>query len=55
MTCVWAAQAAAECLGIGESDRVLMLCNAPPRSIAEALAAASRARMRMVRMLEFWP
>jgi leucyl aminopeptidase (aminopeptidase T) len=48
-----AAEAAADCLGIDEGDRVLVLYNEPKRSIAEALAAASGARTRRVRLLEF--
>jgi leucyl aminopeptidase (aminopeptidase T) len=48
-----AAEAAVNCLGVQESDRALVLCNEPQRPIAEALAAASRARTEAVRLLEY--
>ena len=48
-----AANAAVECLGVGPSDSVLILCNDEQRSIAASLAAAAEARTRAVTVLEF--
>jgi leucyl aminopeptidase (aminopeptidase T) len=48
-----AAGAAADCLGVGSRDRVLVLCNPAERAIAEVLAAAAESRTRAVRLLEY--
>jgi leucyl aminopeptidase (aminopeptidase T) len=48
-----AADAAAECLGVGAGDRVLVLCNAGERAVAEALVAAAASRSPTVRLLEY--
>jgi leucyl aminopeptidase (aminopeptidase T) len=48
-----AAEAAVDCLGVGDRDRVLALCNPAERAIAEILAAAAEARTRSVRLLEY--
>jgi aminopeptidase len=48
-----AAGAALECLGVGRSDNVLVLCNQRQRAIAEALTAAARASARTAQLLEY--
>ena len=48
-----AAEAAAECLGVGASDRVLVLCNEPERAVAEVLVAVAESRACEVRLLEY--
>lgn len=47
------AEAAADCLGVGERDKVLVLCNEAERPIAEVLAAAAASRTHSVRLLEY--
>jgi leucyl aminopeptidase (aminopeptidase T) len=48
-----AAGAAADCLGVGDQDHVLVLCNEAERPIAEVLAAAAASRTYSVRLLEY--
>jgi leucyl aminopeptidase (aminopeptidase T) len=48
-----AAEAAAECLGVEASDKVLVLCNERERAVAEVLVAAAESRTRAVRLLEY--
>ncbi len=48
-----AAEAAADCLGVGADDKVLVLCNERERAVAETLAAAARSRTRDVRLLQY--
>jgi len=48
-----AAVTALDCLGCGQDDRVLVLCNEPQRAIAEALAAAARPRAGAVRLMQY--
>jgi leucyl aminopeptidase (aminopeptidase T) len=48
-----AAAAAVDCLGVGDRDDVLVLCNAGQRAIADALAEAAGAQARDTRVLEF--
>lgn len=48
-----AAEAAADCLGVGDRDEVLVLCNPAERELAEVLAAAARSRTSAVRLLEY--
>jgi leucyl aminopeptidase (aminopeptidase T) len=48
-----AAEAAMDCLGVGEDDRVLVLCNDPQLAIAEALADSAGPRAASVRVLAF--
>ena len=48
-----AAEAAADCLGVGARDKVLVLCNARERPTADLLADAARSRARSVRLLEY--
>jgi leucyl aminopeptidase (aminopeptidase T) len=48
-----AAEAAADCLGVGGSDRVLVLCNQRERAVAEVLVTAAGSRTRTVRLLEY--
>jgi leucyl aminopeptidase (aminopeptidase T) len=48
-----AADAALDCLGVGSSDRVLVLCNATQRTLAEALETAARTRTGAARLLEY--
>lgn len=50
---VAAAEAAAECLGVGVRDRVLVLCNERERAVAEILAASAGSRAHAVRLLEY--
>lgn len=47
------ARAAIDCLGVGPTDSVLVVCNDELRPIAESLAAASEPRARAVRLLAF--
>jgi leucyl aminopeptidase (aminopeptidase T) len=47
------AQAAIDCLGVGSTDSVLVVCNDEQRSIAESLAAVSHSRARAVTLLAF--
>jgi hypothetical protein len=47
-----AAEAAVNCLGVGPTDDVLVLCNEEQRTIAESLAAAAGAA-RSVRIIEY--
>jgi leucyl aminopeptidase (aminopeptidase T) len=48
-----AAEAAADCLGVGARDRVLVLCNERERAIAETLVAAAGVRTHGVQLLEY--
>ena len=48
-----AAQAAVECLGVGPTDAVLVLCNEQQRTIAEALVLVARGRAQSVRVVEY--
>lgn len=48
-----AAEAAADCLGTGARDAVLVLCNEAERAVAEALLAAAQARADAARLLEY--
>jgi leucyl aminopeptidase (aminopeptidase T) len=48
-----AAEAAADCLGVGARDAVLVLCNERQRTIAKALVATAESRTRAVRLLEY--
>ena len=48
-----AAKAAADCLGVGARDHVLVLCNEAERAVAEALVAAAQSRTGAVRLLEY--
>src|SRR5205823_824418 len=48
-----AAKAAADCLGVGARDQVLVLCNEAERAVAEALVAAAQSRTGAVRLLEY--
>ena len=48
-----AARATIECLGVRSDDAVLVVCNPPQRSIAEALAQAARRLTDDVRVVEF--
>ncbi len=48
-----AAEAAMACLGVGEDDDVLVLCNDEQHAIAESLAAAARVSARSVRVLVY--
>jgi len=48
-----AAEAAVQCLGIGPTDDVLVLCNEAQRTIAEALAVTADRPARSVRVLEY--
>jgi aminopeptidase len=47
------AEAAVDCLAVGPSDDVLVVCNDDQRAIAEALAAAAGERARRVTVLPF--
>jgi leucyl aminopeptidase (aminopeptidase T) len=47
------AAAALACLGVTGADDVLVLCNAPQRMIADALAGVARGSARSVRVLEY--
>jgi aminopeptidase len=47
------AEAAVDCLAVGPTESVPVVCNAEQRLIAAALAAASKARARAVTVLEF--
>jgi leucyl aminopeptidase (aminopeptidase T) len=48
-----AAEAAMDCLGVGPTDDVLVLCNAQQRAIAESLALAADGRSQSVRVVEY--
>jgi leucyl aminopeptidase (aminopeptidase T) len=48
-----AADVTLDCLGVRSGDRVLVLCNEQQRRLAEALAAAARARTLEVRLLQY--
>ena len=48
-----AAEAAVQCLGLGATDDVLVLCNEGQRTIAESLALAADGPARSVRILEY--
>jgi leucyl aminopeptidase (aminopeptidase T) len=48
-----AAEAAADCLGVGTRDNVLVLCNQAERTVAEVLSAAAQSRASSVRLLEY--
>jgi leucyl aminopeptidase (aminopeptidase T) len=48
-----AAEAAADCLGVGAQDAVLVLCNRDQRAVAEALVAAAQSRTGAVQLLEY--
>jgi leucyl aminopeptidase (aminopeptidase T) len=48
-----AAEAALDCLGVHEGDRVLVLCNERERAIAEVLATVAQWRARTVALLEY--
>ena len=48
-----AAESAADCLGVGARDTVLVLCNERERAIAEVLVAAAEPRTGAVRLLEY--
>jgi leucyl aminopeptidase (aminopeptidase T) len=50
---VAAAEAAADCLGVGARDKVLVLCNGGERAVAEVLVAAAESRSPAVRLLEY--
>lgn len=50
-----AAAAAAECVGVGMADSVLVVFNDEQRVIAEALASAARQRADAVQLLPFLP
>ena len=50
-----AAAAAADCLGIGPDDSVLVVCSEEQRSIAEAFTAVARERVREVIVLDLPP
>jgi leucyl aminopeptidase (aminopeptidase T) len=47
------AQAAVDCLAVGEDDDVLVLCNDPQLAIADAIGEAAGERARSVRVLAF--
>jgi leucyl aminopeptidase (aminopeptidase T) len=48
-----AAEAAADCLGVGDRDKVLVLCNPAELETADVLATAAESRTRAVRLLEY--
>jgi hypothetical protein len=48
-----AAEAALQCLGVGATDDVLVLCNEQQRTIASSLALAANGRTRSVRVVEY--
>jgi hypothetical protein len=48
-----AADAATRCLGVGQTDDVLILCNEAQRTIAESLVRAAERRARRVRVVEY--
>jgi aminopeptidase len=48
-----AAEAAADCLGLGARDQVVVLCNERERAVAEALVAAAQSRTGAVQLLEY--
>jgi aminopeptidase len=47
------AKAAVDCLGVGPTDSVLVVCNEEQRLIAASLIAAAKPRARTVTVLEF--
>ena len=48
-----AAEAAVQCLGVGPTDEVLVLCNEAQRTIAESLVLAADGGARSVRIVEY--
>jgi leucyl aminopeptidase (aminopeptidase T) len=48
-----AAEAAVQCLGVGPTDDVLVLCNEEQRTIAQSLAAAAEPVARSVRVISY--
>src|SRR4029450_4845622 len=47
------AKAAVDCLGVGPTDSVLVVCNEEQRLIAASLIAAAKPRARTITVLEF--
>src|SRR6266545_3703128 len=48
-----AATAAVDCMGVGATDDVLVLCNEAGRDIADALASAAEGRAERVRLVSY--